>query len=340
MDIGSTAGYPSIKTTLTEANEKLPNKSRCRIVFKNEYQQPSGSFKLRGMGHLIAVSIDKARELKMDKIQIFSSSGGNAGLAAAFASHYYNLPCTVVLPVVSKPIVIENLRKLGAEVVVFGNHWGEADAHLRDDIIANLPPSVYPVYCHPFDNLLLWDGHGKMIDEIVTEKQLSQSELTKVKGIVCSAGGGGLYNGIVTGLQRNPTLSNVPVLVVETAQAPTFSTSVKAGKVIKLDSVNTIATTLASPYISEKSLLNYNSHATRVQVIDDLEAVKGTIDYYDHFGTLVEPACGATMCMAFENLKLLEYFGDLAEDDIIIFIVCGGSGISTDTIHEYRKLIL
>lgn len=162
----------------------------------------------------------------------------------------------------------------------------------------SLDTSIYPIYCPPFDDPLLWDGHGTMIDEIVNENQLSQEECDKVKGIVCSVGGGGLYNGIVAGLQRNAQLKDVPILAVETFQTPTFSEALKAGNVVTLDS----------------------------------------IDFYDNFGTLVEPACGATISMAFDNNLYLKYFGALSEDDIIILIGCGGAGISTESLNEYRKL--
>ena len=72
------------------------------------------------------------------------------------------------------------------------------------------------------------------------------------------------------------------------SETPTFSEALKAGKVVTLKSINTLVSCLASPYISAQSLANYNKHRTHVQMIDDLEAVKGSIDFYDHFGTLVE----------------------------------------------------
>ena len=333
-------GQPFVETSLIEVTDKLPNKPPCRIFIKNEYEQPSGSFKLRGMGHLVAKSIERAHELKKENVETFASSGGNAGLAAAYASRHYNLSCTVVLPTTSHSGVIEKLENLGAKVQIHGAHWGEADSYLRETVMKSVDTTVYPVYCPPFDDPLLWEGHGTIIDEIVNQNQLSPEECAKVKGIVCSVGGGGLYNGIVAGLRRNPQFKDVPILAVETFQTPTFSEALKAGEVVTLKSINTLVTCLASPYISAESLVNYNKHKTHVTMIDDLEAVKGSIDFFDHFGTLVEPACGATLSMVFDNTLYLKCFGDLSEDEIIIFIGCGGAGISLDSLNEYRKLFI
>lgn len=332
-------GQPSTKTTFTEITDKLPQKPPCRIFIKNEYEQPSNSFKLRGMGHLLEKSIEKAQILKKEKVEAFASSGGNAGLAAAYASRHYNIPCTVVLPKTAVPKVIKQLEDLGAKVEVHGSHWGEADAYLRETVIKGMDESVYSVYCPPFDDPLLWEGHGVMIDEIVNDNQLTPEECHKVKGIVCSVGGGGLYNGVVAGLRRNTQFSTVPVLAVETSQAPTFTEALKAGDVVTLKSINTLVSSLASPYISATSLENYKTHTTYVEAIDDIEAVKGTIDFYDHFNTLVEPSCGATLSMAFDNILHLKCFGNLSSDDIVIFIGCGGSAISLESLDAYRKLL-
>ncbi|EGW31741.1 uncharacterized protein SPAPADRAFT_62338 [Spathaspora passalidarum NRRL Y-27907] len=325
---------PSIKTTLVEVTDKLQDPP-CRIFFKNEYEQPSGSFKLRGMGHLIHESISQAKAQGKSNVRVFSSSGGNAGLAAAYSAKYYGLPCTVVLPDTSKANVIAKLQSFGAEVIIHGKHWGEADSYLKE-LVAGLDDSEYPVYCHPFDNALLWQGHGNFIDELT--EQLSAEDLAKVKGVVCSVGGGGLYNGVVEGLKRNPALCKVPILAIETKQAPTFNEAIKQGKVVHLSQVNTLATSLASPYLSEKSLENHSSHKTHVVEIEDLDAVQGVLDMYDLFGLMVEPACGASVSVAFKRQDLLKSF-DVKSDDIVVVIACGGSGVTEEILQQYRSLV-
>ncbi|CAI5758181.1 unnamed protein product [Candida verbasci] len=326
---------PSIKTSFVEVTNKLPRKPPCKIYFKNEFEQPSGSFKLRGMGYLIYKSVEKARAQGKSNIEVFCSSGGNAGLAAAYASAYYNLKCTVVLPIVSKKNVIEKLEFMGAKVIIYGKHWGEADNHLKE-LIKNLDNSIYPVYAHPFDDELIWQGHSQILTEIINEKQLDSFD--DVKGVVCSVGGGGLYNGMIQGL--NDLNSKAKVLAIETLQTPTFHETIKVGKIIHLEKIETLSNSLGSPYMSKKSFENYNLGNTKIEVLDDLDGVQGTLDLHDLFGYKVEPACGVSVATVLHRLDIIEKnFQDLKPDDIIIILVCGGSGINDEIIDFYRQLV-
>lgn len=324
--------YPSVTSTLVEVTSELH--TPFRVFFKNELEQPSGSFKLRGIGYLVGKSIEQAKALGKIGVEVFSSSGGNAGLAAAYAAQHYKVPCTVVLPTTSKPLVITKLQQLNANVVVQGRHWGEADAYLRDELIKALPSTTYPVYAHPFDDPVIWEGHAAIVDDLAT--QLNRGDLAKVKAVVCSVGGGGLYNGVVAGLQKNEVLQKVPVMAIETRQAPTFHEAVSAGKLVVLDKVDTIATSLASPYISNQALANYNSHKTHLKLIDDQDAVQGAVDYYEMFGGLVEPACGASIAAVLLRRDLLHDL-NLQQDDIVVIVVCGGAAISKELIETYRQ---
>ncbi|KAI5959180.1 uncharacterized protein KGF55_005523 [Candida pseudojiufengensis] len=333
----SSTDLPSVKTSLIEVTDKLSNPP-CRIFFKNEYLQPSGSFKLRGIGYMLEQKIKEAKKLNKSKVIVFSSSGGNAGLAAAYAAKYYNVECTVVLPTVSTQLTINKLNELGANVIVHGDHWGEADEYLREIVMKSIDEkNDYPVYCHPFDDDLIWKGHSKIVTEIIEENQLPN--LDNVKGIVCSAGGGGMYNGLVEGL-KSLKENDIPILVMETLQAPTFHETIEQNKLITLKSLKTLASSLGSPYLSSKAFENYKSHPTYLGLIDDLDALKGTIDLYDKFDILTEPACGASISTVFDKKDLLiKNFKNLKKDDIIIIIVCGGSSANEGTLDFYRKLI-
>lgn len=327
---------PSVRTSLVDVTDKLQGK--CRYLFKNELEQPSGSFKLRGMSKLIENSIKEA-DRRGKKAHIYSSSGGNAGLASAYASKYHKVPCSVILPVTSPQVTIDKLKSFGAEVVVHGAHWGEADAYLRETVIKNAPSDEHSVYCHPFDNPILWDGHGQLVDEVSEQLEELKVKPSQVKGIVLSVGGGGLYNGVCEGLRRNSGFEKVPILALETFQTPALGEAIKAGKVVTLSKLETIVYCLAAPAISPKALENSQTHPTTYKQIDDLEAAQGTVDYYDQVGGLVEPACGVTVAAATRRQDLLDVFGELKKDDVIIFVICGGSGVSEDSVQQLRGLL-
>lgn len=120
---------------------------------KYDMLQPSGSFKSRGIGHLIRKSNEKALREGSGKLAVFSSSGGNAGLAAATACRSMALNCNVVVPKTTKTRMVKKIQRAGARVIIHGNHWGEADEYLRQERMAQ--ESQYgskTLYVHPFDD--------------------------------------------------------------------------------------------------------------------------------------------------------------------------------------------
>lgn len=344
MSLELTANHsnaPHVQTSLVEVTHKLPSKPPCRIFFKNEYEQPSGSFKLRGIGRLIQASIQRAAAANEDisKLQVFASSGGNAGLAAAYLARFYGIKCTVALPTVSKASVRAKLELYGAKLLVYGDNINEADKYLRTVIAAVDPNTTIPIYCHPFDNPDIWQGHTSVIDEVAS--QLGKEMSSKVKGIVCSIGGGGLYNGIYKGIQQNNM--KLDVILVECNEAPTFRETIKANKIITLNSVKSVASSLACSHLNTKSLEYYHDNSvikTHYHPITDNDAIKGSVQYYDIFGTVVEPACGAAVSTALSQMDALtKSLDDLSSEDIVVVVVCGGLCSSVDDIAEYKRVL-
>lgn len=328
---------PSIKTELIEVTKDFS--APCRFLFKLELQQPSGSFKLRGMSFLVEKSITEARAAGNQKIHVFTSSGGNAGIAAAYAAKFHGVQCTVVLPKTVKKASLEQLTALGAQTIVYGEHWGAADEYLRTVIMPKTEEEEKQLYCHPFDNETLWEGHAEMVDEIPQQLASMGIDPSKVKGFVCSCGGGGLYNGIVVGCRRNADFNNVPVLVLETNQTASFDAAVKANEVVVLPKIETLTSSLGSPYVAAQTFANYKSHPTTVRLLDDVDAAGGSVEYFDKYDTLVEPSCGVTISVASKHKDLLLAFGPLSPEDVVIFIVCGGTGISNEILQGYRELV-
>lgn len=332
---------PFIKTSLTEVTDHLPRKPPCRVFFKNEYEQPSGSFKLRGIGNLIGASIAKAESqgISKSKMLVLASSGGNAGLAAAYASKFYKVPCVVVLPVSAKAQIVSKLKEYGADTVAIGSNINEADTHLKNVLMAKFA-NKHIIYCHPFDNPLIWEGHASLVDEIST--QLKECDLKKLRSIVCSVGGGGLYNGLYKGLQRSQD-QDADLLLIETKQAPTMTETVKRGQIFTLDSVKSIATSLACSYLSPKSLENFHNNSkthTYLESIDDIESIKPLIEFYNQTGVIVEPACGAALSVVYDQMHLLEKnLVGLQEDDIVVIVVCGGSCTTLEELNNFKTII-
>ncbi|KAI5960655.1 CHA1 [Candida pseudojiufengensis] len=327
------------RTSLIDVTDKLPIQPPCRILFKNEMEHASGSFKLRGIGNLVKTSIEKAQSkgIPLNQIHVFASSGGNAGLAAAYSAKFYNVSCTVAIPIIAKPIIQTKLKEFGARVILFGNSINEADQHLKN-IINSASQDIFPIYCHPFDNPEIWHGHSTLVDEV--SQQVENKD--KIKGFVCSFGGGGLYNGIYQGMVQNDISGDI--LLLETAQAPTLTETIKANNIIQLKNVNSLATSLACSYTTKQSLQYYqdrdNGIQSHLELIDDMDALRACIAYNKCCKKTVEPACGTALSVCYDKIDLLfKNFSHLKKDDILVIVVCGGSCTTDEELKQFEQIL-
>ena len=190
--------------------ESLPlSKINDTLVWlKMDALQPSGSFKIRGIGY--ACEHHRANGAQ----RFISSSGGNAGLAVAYAGRRLGVSVVVVVPKTTSKRAIELLKLEGAEVIVHGNMWSEANELALSLVTDN------DAFLHPFDDPLLWHGHASIIDEVV-------SAGVKPDAIILSVGGGGLLSGVAEGLIRN-NLDNVDIYAVETEGMSSYFTAIQA----------------------------------------------------------------------------------------------------------------
>lgn len=306
-----------------------------QFFLKYEFFQPSGSFKSRGIGHLIKTSFDKIVQEGTKSPYVFASSGGNAGLAAATASQQLNIPCTVVVPTATRQRMVEKIKDTGADVIVYGSHWKEADGFLRSTIIPRIDEtSITPIYAHPFDHPTTWEGHSFMIDEIIESLKEYNVNLDKLKGIVCSVGGGGLYNGLIQGLERYNLANKIPILGVETKGCETLYKSLKAGRTVELEKITSIATSLCTANISEKTFENVLKYKTKSTVLEDVDVLETCLKFANDTNIIPEPACGATLHFGYHVDMLKEYFGDMSSDDIVVLIGCGGSSTTFNDLKD------
>jgi L-serine/L-threonine ammonia-lyase len=168
-----------LDTPLIESHP-LSLASGRRIWLKLDALQPPGSFKLRGIG--LACETHHARGAR----RFVSSSGGNAGLAVAYAGRQLDVPVTVVVPTTTTETAIALLRREGAEVIVHGDSWQDANE------LAQTLVGPADAFLHPFDDPLVWEGHASLIDEV------ARTGVTP-DAVVLSVGGGGLLCGVARG---------------------------------------------------------------------------------------------------------------------------------------------
>ncbi|CCF59038.1 hypothetical protein KAFR_0F04430 [Kazachstania africana CBS 2517] len=326
---------PLLRPYFLEANRGTSDSSP-QVFFKYESFQPGCSFKSRGIGNLILKNAKKVEEEGIKTLEVFSSSGGNAGYAAAVACRELSIPCTVVVPSSTKVRMVEKIRSTGAQVIVSGNFWKEADEYLRNSVINKVDSSkVEPLYVHPFDDPLIWEGHSTIIDEIVESLNDENVHTSKVKGVVCSIGGGGLYNGIIEGLERHALADKIPVIAVETEGCHVFNTCLELGKHVEFEKISSIATSLGSPSISTKTFEYAQKYHSKGVVLQDIDVLETCLRYSEDSNMIIEPACAASVHLAY-NVDILEEALNkkLSKDDVIIIIACGGSATTLQDIKD------
>lgn len=281
------------------------------VWLKLEALQAPGSFKIRGIG------LACEEYLRRGARRFVSSSGGNAGLAVAYAGRLLSVPVTVVVPETTSARAQELLRLEGAELIVHGASWQEANE------LAQSMVGATDAFLHPFDDPLLWRGHATMVDEV------ARSGL-KPDAIVLSVGGGGLLSGVAEGLHRNGW-GHVPILAVETEGAASFHQSVEAGQRVELEEITSIATSLGAKRVCERAFQWSKEHAIRSVVVSDQSALSACQRFLADHRLLVEPACGASLALAYEKAPALEAFST------VLFVVCGGATATIEQIQQWSQ---
>lgn len=299
-----------IQTPLIESLP-LSRLSGSNVWLKIEAMQPSGSFKLRGIGNACAHYVSRGAQ------ELISSSGGNAGIAVAYSGRKLSVPVTVVVPQSTSDRAIELIKQECAAVIVQGESWQEAHAFALGMTAEDR------VCIHPFDDPLLWQGHATLIDE-VAETGL------RPDAVVLSVGGGGLLCGVVEGLQRNG-MDDVPVLCVETEGAASLAGALAADELIELEQIATIATSLGAKKVAQQAFAYRLRHELASLVVSDLQALDACLKFADDHRVLVEPACGASLAAVYEGAEWLK------DKKSILLIVCGGAGVTIEQLNRWKS---
>ena len=207
------------ETKLVEAPKINPE---CEVYLKPECLQLTGSFKLRGSGYMISQLSDEEKAHG-----VIACSAGNHAQGVALAATKYGIKSLICLPDGAPISKVEATKNYGAEVCMVKGVYDDAYAkaiELRD--------KCGYTFVHPFDDITVIAGQGTIGLEIM-------EEMSDVDAIVVPIGGGGLISGVAFAAKKlNP---NIKVYGVQAAGAPSMYNSIKEGKIIKLDSVNTIA---------------------------------------------------------------------------------------------------
>ena len=300
-----------IDTPLIESGA-MGGRDGQRVWLKMEALQPTGSFKIRGIGY--ACEQYQRRGAK----RFICSSGGNAGIAAAYAGRRLNVPVVVVVPETTSERARELIARECAGVIVHGRSFQEANA------LALSMVGPDDAFIHPFDDPLLWHGHAGMIDEVALARLAPDA-------VVLSVGGGGLLCGVTEGLQRNGW-GHVPVIAVETEGADSLAQALSANARVELPAITSIATSLGARMVSQQAFTWSSEHPVRSIVVSDQAAVAACLRFMDDHRVVVEPACGAALAVLYGQAPELVGYKN------VLVVVCGGVTATVAQLQAWGRI--
>ena len=224
----------------------------CGLRLKLEALQVTGSFKARG-------AINAVFALPPEQLRggIVTASGGNHGLAVAYAGWATKVPATIFLPRLVAADKIEKLDAWGAQVVMAGEVWDDSNrAALQHAEAEGL------AYIHPFADRAVIAGQGTIALEIL-------DEAPDLDTLLVAIGGGGLISGIA--LAAKALKPGIRIIGVEPVGAPTLRDSLAAGRLVELAQLDTAAVTLAPRRSEPVNLAIVHEAVERIVLVDDTE---------------------------------------------------------------------
>jgi len=228
------------------------------LWLKLENLQATGSFKARGALHKLLTLDDAARARGL-----VTASGGNHGAAVAFAGQQAGVPVAIYVPDNTVALKRRKIRAFGAELVVEGSYFDEANsaALARAEATGR-------TYIHPFADRAVIAGQGTVALEIL-------DDLPEVTTILVAIGGGGLISGIA--LAARALRPGVRIVGVEPVGCPTLKASLEAGAVVTLERIDTRVATMAARSTAPINLAIAAEHVAEIVLVEDdamLEAAR------------------------------------------------------------------
>ena len=278
-------------------SEYLSGQTGNKVYLKPENMQLTGAYKLRGAYYKISTLTDEEREKGL-----ITASAGNHAQGVAYAAKKYGVKAVIVMPTTTPLMKVNRTKGYGAEVILKGDVYDEACEYAYQ-----LAEENGYTFIHPFDDLTVATGQGTIAMEIF-------NELPLVDIILVPIGGGGLATGVSTLAKLlNP---KIKVIGVEPAGANCMQESLRAGEVVTLPGVNTIAdgTAVKTP---GKNIFPYiRDNIDEIVTVPDEELVVSFLDIVENHKMIVENS-GLLTVAALRHLEV--------KNKRIVSILSGGN---------------
>ena len=278
-------------------SDYLSKQTGNRVFLKPENMQFTGAYKLRGAYYAMSTLSDEERAKG-----VITASAGNHAQGVAYAAKSYGVKATIVMPTTTPLMKVNRTKGYGAEVVLYGDVYDEACEKAYE-----LAAENGYTFIHPFDDLRVATGQGTIAMEIF-------KELPLVDYILVPIGGGGLATGVSTlAKMLNP---KIKVIGVEPAGANCLQESIKAGEVVTLPKVSTIADGTAVKTPGAKLFPYLKENLDDIITVEDQDLIVAFLDMVENHKMVVENS-GLLTVAALKQLDV--------KDKRVVSILSGGN---------------
>jgi threonine dehydratase len=264
--------YDVARETPLETAPRLSRRTGCEVLLKREDLQPVFSFKLRGAYNKIAQLSDAERARG-----VIAASAGNHAQGVAYSAQRLGLRALIVMPKTTPEIKVEAVRALGAEVVLCGDSYSDAQQHC-DVLVAQTGMT----FIHPFDDPLVIAGQGTIGEEVLRQSH------GRVQALFVPIGGGGLAAGVAGYVKA--LLPATRVIGVEPFESDAMHRSLAAGRRVRLDQVGIFADGVAVREVGERTFAWAQRALDGVVRVSNDEICAAIKDVFDDTRSVMEPA--------------------------------------------------
>jgi threonine dehydratase len=274
---------PHVYHTPLLTSRMLSERTGCEVRLKAELFQRTGSYKIRGPLNKFTYLSDEQK-----RRGVICSSAGNHAQGVALAARIHGIHAVVCMAANATPSKVEATRAYGAEVVLHGTIWDEANERAKE-----LVAERGYTYIHPFDDEQLIMGQGTVGLEI-------QRDWPEVDVVVVPIGGGGLISGIAMALKSlNP---KIRVIGVESSGAPGMQRSVQEGRLVTLDRVDCIIDGLRVKRVGEKTFEIVRQYVDDIVTLPDEQIFDAVVWTMHHAKLVPEGAAAAPVAALLHGL--------------------------------------
>jgi threonine dehydratase len=300
---------PYLSPTPLQYSRAFTDKARCHVHLKIESIQPIRAFKVRGaLTKLIRMTQEQRAA------GVITASAGNHGLGVAYAAAAFKAPATVYVPESANPFKVEAIRRLGARVVPAGRNYNGA---YLEALAAQKDSGA--TFVHAYDDPDVVAGQGTIATELLSDLAKGAGSAQGVSNfdtVLVPIGGGGLIGGIALYLKsRQP---GIKIIGVEPSGADAMSRSLRAGSIVTLDRVSTIADGLAASAPGKLTFELARRYVDDVIVVEETEMLRAIRLLFEWEHLLAEPAGAAA-------LAALLYHHRPTPNERVVVILSGGN---------------